>query len=210
MVLGKYVEILPGAVTNWQGIGHIGVAGNTDSTDLIQGVYQYGSKSSAYPEALNYGFTISSGTETGTSLKIGAVKGIGNDLYIGWRDGSAYGVDRVQNSGAPFTTGTYESLLFDEGRVIEDKLAKVIKAHHLALAADESIQLHYKKNRGSYVDGTANATDDSEETRLNVANSDARFNDFQTKITLNASATTSPTITGWGLSFDDLKEEKSF
>lgn len=210
LTIGKYVEILPGAMTNWRGMAQIGVGGNTDSTSIIQGVYSYGNSNEQFPDALNYSFTISTGTTIGTTVKIGALKGIGNNLYIAWQDGSSYGVDKVINSNAPFTSATFESLIFDNEQVWKDKLALKLKATHLPLAANESVQLGYKINRASsYTIGTANTTTNSTETVLNISQSVARFREFQSEVILGA-ATTSPTITSITLEFNDLASEGIF
>ena len=206
----EYAEIFPGAVSSWRGKALIGIAGNTDATNLIQGVYQYGSRNDKYMEALTCGFTISTGTETGATLKIGAVKGIGNQMYTGWRDGASYGVDRTTTSSAPYATGIYEGILIDDKRPGKNKLAETIKATHNALRADETIQLGYKTNREtSYNTGTANATDDTTTTRLPVQASKARFLEHQFEVILGGVAT-SPKVTSLSFLYDDLKEEQEF
>lgn len=211
LALGSYVEVFPGAVTNWKGLALFGFAGNTDSSSIEQGVYSYGSKSSRFPEVLNYMFPISTGTKTGTNLKIGALKGIGNYLYIAWQDGTSYGVDRVTNSGAPQSSALIEQLIFDNGDVFTDKLAKTIKVKHNALASGESIQIGYKRNRApNYTFGPVNLAIGSTETRLTIPPSDARFKEWQISVILSTTSSTSPVVTGIGFQFDNLKEEKGF
>lgn len=208
--IDKYMEILPGAVTNWRGMAQIGIGGNTTSTDVLQGVYTYGSSSDQFPEVLNYSFTISTGTETGTTLKIGALKGIGNNMYIAWRDNTTYGVDKVTNSNAPYATAVYESLIFDNDQPYHDKFAMKLKVTHHALAANETIQIGYKTNRAaSYTLGTTNAVDDSTETVLPIPASASRFKEFQFEIIIGGT-TTSPTVTSASLKLDDLSSEEAF
>jgi hypothetical protein len=209
--IDKYAEILPGAVTNWRGMAQLGIAGNTTSTDVIQGVYTYGHSSDNFPEVLNYSFTISTGTETGVNLKIGALKGIGNSMYIAWRDGDTYGVDKVTNNNAPFATGVMEGLIFDNEQLYKDKEAMKLKATHLPLAADETIQLGYKKNRASsYTTDTANAVDDTTETTYPMPADDARFREFQQEVILGAGGSTSPTVTSIGMQMNDLADEEDY
>lgn len=205
----KYAEVLPGAISTWKGLTAVGFTGNTDQTDVEQGVYLWGSKSDAYPEALNFAFPISTGTTTGTTLKIGMVKGIGNALYIGWRDASTYGVDKVTISNDPYTQGVIESLIFDNGIAGKEKEAEIIKATHLALASGETVQLGYKKNRATnYTTGDANSTVGSTETRLVVPMGSRRFNEFQYEVILGTSGSTAPTVTSHGLKFNNLKEDE--
>jgi len=211
LTIGKYVEVLPGAMTNWRGMAHIGIGGNTDSADIYQGVYTFGNSREEFPEALNYGYTISTGTAQSTTLKIGALKGIGNNLYIAWRDGDTYGVDKVTNSGSPFASAVIESLIFDNDDSGRDKLALKLKATHLPLASGESVQLGYKVNRASsYTTGTANSTVDSAETELPIPATAARFTEFQWESILAATGSTSPTLTSVTLQFDDLAKEEAF
>lgn len=204
----EYAEVFPGAVSNWRGKALIGMAGNTDAVGLYTGVYQWGSRNDKYSEALNYGFTPSHGEETGITRNIGAVKGIGNQMYTGWKSGSTYGVDRVTTASAPYATGVYEGLLVDDKRPAKGKLALTLRADHIALLANETIQLGYKTNREStYNTGTANAEDDSAKTRLPIQASKARFNEHQFEVILGGT-TTSPKVTSLSLLYDDLKEEE--
>lgn len=208
---GKYVDIFPGAVTVWQGIALFGFGGATDSASVYQGVYQWGTRNERYPECLNYAWEISTGTSQGTGMKIGSLKGLGNKLYIGWKDASNYGIDKVTIDAAPYAQGIMECLIFDDRRIGEDKLALLIKASHLALATNESIQLGYKKDRATnYTTDTANSTVDTIETRLPPAIADSRHREFQFEVLLNASSSTAPTVTGIGFKYNDLKEERDF
>lgn len=209
--ISKSVELFPGAMTNWKGIAHMGIAGITDSDTLQAGVYQYGARSDRYPEGWVIGYTLSTGLTTGTSIQIGSVHGIGAQMYIGWRNGASYGVDRVSIASNPFASGTWESLIFDDERPFDEKQALVLKVTHKALASGESLQLGYKTNRAtSYTTGTANSTVGSTQTRLIIPPADARFYEFQFEIILATSGATSPTVTSAALLYDDLLEEEDF
>ncbi|MDI6808204.1 MAG: hypothetical protein QME66_04365, partial [Candidatus Eisenbacteria bacterium] len=200
----RYLDIFPGAITNWKGLVHIGVSGNLDSSSVKGGVYQWGSVSSKYAEALNYPYTISTGTTTGTTLRIGALEGIGDELYIGWRDNTTYGVDRVIQTASPYANGTIEGLIFDDQRAEMDKTALVLKATHKALVSGESVQLGYKIDRAAaYTTGTANATVGSITTRLPIPNADRRFNELQYEAILATTGATSPTLTSLSLLYED-------
>jgi|SRR3972149_3862607 len=207
----KNVEVYPGAVSNWKGIASLGLAGSTDSTSVEQGVYEWGAKSDKYNETLNLGYTISTGTTQSITVQIGAVKGIGSIMLIGWRDNTTYGVDKVIQTADVYATGTYESLIFDDKRPHQDKLAITLKATHKALVSGQSIQLGYKVNRtSSYTTDTANSTVDTTETRLPIPASVARFRDFQMEVILASTAATGPTVTSVALEYDDLTEESLF
>lgn len=145
----KTVEVYPGAITTWENRAHIGIGvGSTDSTGMYQGVYEFGNNSdrsvsytSVSTEVLNFGYTISTGDEMGTTMKIGAVAGFGSSLYIGWKaqDGS-YGIDLVQPSNNPASTGSWESLIDDDTTDAQGNVfsapQKLKEAHRLCIFYD--------------------------------------------------------------------------
>lgn len=206
MVIGKYMEIFPGAVTTWKGQTYIGSAANTDSTDIKHGIYTYGAKSSQFPDALNYAAKISTGTQTGTGVRIGALLGVGSVLYWSWKDGASYGVDRITSASSPHTTGKYVSLVHDDGRPGFDKMNKVLEVTHKALATGESIQLGGKVDRAaSFTNDTANSTIGSQKTRYAIPAS--RYKEFEFQVLLGCGAT-APTVTSINYMYDDLKQEE--
>jgi len=203
----EYLEVLPGAMTVWRNQAYIGVSGNTDSSTVEQGVYSFGTISSdVYPPALNFAYQVSTGTTTGTTLKIGAVKGIGDELYFSWDDNGTYGVDRVKLSNDNAATAVIETLIFDNNDPLRDKVAKVVKCLHSSLASSEGIKIEYDINRsGSWTEAVDNTTSSTTETRIDL--SQKRFKEIQFRLTLTATASTKPTLYAFGLQYDDLVEE---
>lgn len=210
MSIGKNAEIYPGAVTNWKNKIHIGVAGSSNNTELTKGVYVYGSISDKYPDALSFGYSMSTGSSTGANVKVGSLKGVGNELYIGWQDDTAYGVDKVTDANAPFTTAEFETLIFDDEQIFSDKAAQIIKVVHAPLKANETVQIGYKKNRAaSYTMGDINDVDGSVETVFNVPSEDARFLEIQIECLITGT-TTMPDIYYVGMEYDDLANEGAY
>lgn len=209
----KYVEVYPGAMTSWQNLVFFGIS-NSDSTNLTRGVYSWGSlQSSVFPEALNYAFTISTGNN-GSTVQIGAVKGIGNDLYIAWSDGGTYGVDKVDETSSYALSGTYESMIEDAGSAGNQKNGIVVAVSHLPLAAGESIAINYHHDRQSaFQTGLTNNTVGSTTTRLyNNAlpgNEGSRFQEWEWQTQLVGPGTTTPTVINQIFVYDDLKEERA-
>ena len=204
----KFVETYPGAITSWHNIIHFGVASSTDSDDIIQGVYQYGSMNSSYPDALNFGYTASLGYDTGTGVRIGAVKVINDALYFSWVTGSYSGIDKVDQTGPAFAKGEIEFLIFDDGKPTDEDMAIYLKALYSPLIAGEAVQISYKTDRAiSYTDGIPDTTVGSNIQKLSIDNSLARFQEFQWKITMTTSVADSPTIFGVGFKYDTLTEE---
>lgn len=212
---GKSMEVFPGAVTNWKGQTYIGMGGSTDSSTVKQGIYTYGSRSSLYPETLNFAHavsgTISGGNSTyptaGTTVKVGAVLGVGNSMYWSWRDGSNYGVDKITSSSNFAASGTYVSLVHDDGRAGHDKMPLVMAVAHLPLASGESVQIGYKFDRAtSFTTDTANSTVDSQTTRFTFPATRYRY--AQLEVVLASPGTSAPTVTSIDYVFDDLREEQ--
>ena len=204
-----FAEVGPGAMNTWQSQIAFGAAFNTDSTTIEQGVYTFGQKDKNYSEALNYAYPISTGTRTGTGMKIGAVLGQGATLHIGWKDGANHGWDTVTSSANPFSTALWQSLILDDATPYKEKLAHSIIVHHGALASNESVTVGYDIDRsGSFTEGSANTTSGSTETRLDIGQK-KRFREIQLQVSLAATAT-SPKIISVTFQYDDLFEEETY
>lgn len=208
----KFVEVFPGAITTWQNLTYFGVS-NSDSTNVTRGIYSWGSKQNAvFPEALNYAYTISTGNNSST-VQIGAVKGIGNDLYIAWKDSGAYGVDKVDETSSYATAGTYESLIEDNSTAGRDKAGWAVLVTHLPLASGESIGINYKRNRQTtFQSGVSNAVVGTTSTKLYNSSlpgaEGARFTEWEWQTVLGGSGSSTPTVIDQTFVFDDLKEER--
>lgn len=104
---GKTSEVYPGAVASFNGFPHFGGAGSTTSTTMYNGVYTWGQAEKNYPMVLNYDYPISTGTLRGSTLAIGAIYAASpTKLYVGWKDGSTYGIDLINQSTALTFTGS--------------------------------------------------------------------------------------------------------
>ena len=205
LVRGKKLTLAPGAITEWQQRTHIAYAlANDDSTGIVSGVYEFGHGSAKLPEVLNFAYTISTGTEQDTDMKIGLVKGIGDDMYIGWLDGdgSTYGVDKINIADNPAVSATYESLIISNGNPSKDKQALELFISHAPLVTNESMTLKYQINRsGSFTTGTSNTTVGATETIFPI---NARYKEIEIGFDFATTATTYPKITSIGLTWDDL------
>jgi hypothetical protein len=204
----KKVLLLPGGVTEYQNRTHIGYAAPTSDSSFVNGVYEFGQGSGRLPETLNFAYTISTGTETDTDMKVSMVKGFGDDLYIGWLDGdgSTYGVDKVNIGDNPAVSGTYESLIISNGNPAKDKVLKSIIVTHEALGANDSVTIKYKLDRASsFTTGSANTTDNSTETELPV---NKRYKELEVGFNL-ATTATFPKITSIVVLWDDLRVERN-
>ena len=206
LTASQYVDIFPGAMDSHRGNLIIGMAGKTDSSTLVQGLYSYGRTSKNYPRALNLDHIISTNTTTGTTLKIGAVNSVGpNELYIGWEDTTAInGIDKVSGTST-YSTAIWHSLWFDDGDPYVEKETDLIKFTFKPLAANETIDFYYRRDRASSWTtlGTA-STDDDTEIRFPITPM-TKWKEIQVRADLKTSGTTSPKLLSAIVSFSTRK-----
>ncbi len=203
---GKNIEVYPGAISMYEGHVLVGYAGSTDDTTGVElGVYEYGGQIDDTPKGLNLPYVISTGNTQATNLKIGVVKVIGKDIFIGWREGSSYGIDKVALGATAATSGLWESLIFDGGNPKKQELAIQLKGTFLPLASGQSIQLGYQLDRsGSFTLGTAESTVGATETELSIY---SRFKEIEFKYIVASSGGTFPKFTSLIFNYDDLSNE---
>ena len=203
---GKRVEVFPGAITEHEGRTLIGVSGSTDDASLYQGVYEYGRQQSFLPDGFNFPFTISTGTCQGTALKIGMVRSMGTDLYIGWKDGATEGVDKIALGDTANCSGSYETLIFDGGDPDRQILPMNVIVEFEALTAGQSITPKYKLDRAAtFTLGTAAST--VGDTRVEWPMY-TRCKEIEFGFNVASTSNTFPKIIGLILVYDNLKEEK--
>jgi len=196
----KYVEVWPGATTNWQGYTMFGIS-DGDSTSAIRGVYGYGQQTNNYPMSLNLDFPISTGN-LGSDVQVTSMLGLGpSKLYVGWKDDTNYGIDLidVDNDQAAVL---YESLRFDAGLVEFEKKSSTIKLTFAPLADGQSIGIKYKIDRGSTwldLDTTvSSATYANTNNGSQVVKSfsfDKRWHELELQTTLATSTADAPVLT---------------
>lgn len=201
-----YIEIFPGAMGVHRGDLHIGVAGKTDSTTITQGVYNYGRSSKNYSRSMNVDHIISTGTSTGTTLKIGSVCGVGpNEFYIGWEDTTATnGIDKVSGT-SPYTTAIWHSLWFDNGEPYIKKEADVFKFTFKPLAANESIDFYYRVDRATSWTSLGTADTDADTEKRFTLTPMVKWKEIQLRADIKTSGSTAPDLLSAAVSFSQEK-----
>jgi hypothetical protein len=203
----KKMTIYPGAITTWNERTLIGYSNTTDAS-FNQGVYEFGNGSDMLPEVLNHAFTISSGNFADTDIEIGCVKGIGEDLYISWidADNATYGLDKVVIADNPAGTGTYESLIIDNGNPHKEKTLYTITLVHDPIATGGQIRIKYKLDRATdWTTGDYNDVANSKTTELNIS---ASYKELEYGFDLIAT-TNYPKIKAIVIEWDDKGSETS-
>lgn len=202
-------EVFPGAMTMWQALERIGIAGDSDSTTIERGVYTYGRLNDLYPESLSYDYPISTGSRL-ASVDVGMAAVSGNKLLIGWRDGTAYGVDVVDPAGSSFPTATIEYLIRDEGGVFKEKQLQAIRADYEPLVSGHSFAVKYKINRSSdwSAGRTSSFSSDTDLTTLRHDVDQGRNKEYQVAVDLATTISTSPALLSTAAVVDIMEEEQ--
>jgi hypothetical protein len=170
-----------------KGVHLFGFPSTTTNTSIEHGVYSYGAVDKNFPEAFGFSYPISTGTLTNTSgnLKLGMVKNFADMLHISWQDGTAYGVDVVDNSSDPQASTVFQTLTFDNGQRTKLKTAVEVSTIFGDLAAGETVTLGYSIDGGAWVYGTAVTSGQIATLKINK-----RFYYIRTQVILGATVST--------------------
>jgi hypothetical protein len=143
--VGAYAEVAPGAMIYYDGLLRIGLAYNSNSEDLIRGIYTWGSRYSQYPKSLSYDYPMPTGN-IGTTVTIGLMIPVGGDLLAFYQDGQSYGVANIAETNPPQTFGTVEGLVTDFNAVFKHKELLSVRADHFPLPEGVNVDVKYKIN----------------------------------------------------------------
>ena len=182
-------QVNPGGVTTKGNLAVFGVYGSD-----YCGVYSFGRTKKNRVFALNLDYILSSGKLTG--IEIGAVKMVGSDLLVSWKDGDTYGVDVVDSSNK--ATGIYESLDFDDNAPSIKKTFENIKIVMKPLPTGCSIKAKFRINKKG--DWIAAKLGDGTETFNTINESEAIFNTgedgeiYEVRIELYSNGNNTPEI----------------
>lgn len=145
----EYIEVMPKAMTVWQGLLRIGVSGTSNAVDVQRGVYTYGRKLAESPVALTFDYPISTGTLASTNMRVGFLYPIATKMVVGWEDSVNHGTDIVDPAALPFASASLERTINDFSRVSKQKQALKIRAEFDALPEGASLKLKYRFDRAT-------------------------------------------------------------
>jgi hypothetical protein len=150
----KYGCVHPNAVANLNGLILWGFS-NGSGNPADQGVYCLGRNSRNYPYVMDMPYPISqraSGEFVLTDVEIGTVLVAGSDLFVAWKNGSSYGIDKLDYSNK--LSGAYfESRVMVVNREQLNTFLKFLVAY-ASLPDNTAINIAYSKNYESYVEAT--------------------------------------------------------
>ena len=204
----KYVVTYPDAIAMWRMLVRWGVSGESDSSELMKGVYTYGAQNVRYQESLSYDYPISTGSYL-SSVKVGMLKVVDKKLFIGWQDNVAYGVDYIDFENTPQSTGEVQHMIVDNGGVWKQKEVMTIVAKFEPLNTGESVDIKYKIDREDNWHYLGPVTTAGETTaRLVVMDNGQRYTELQYGVDLATTVSTSPKLLELTVESDLLQQEK--
>lgn len=185
-----YGSVHPNASANFKGIPVFGFS-NGSGNPALEGVYSFGSYSRDYPKVMDLSWVISQDLTSG--VEIGAITVLGFDLMVSWKEGSNFGVDKIDYT-AKYASAYVESrMLYEEMRDVLKTLAD-LKAFYDSLPASCGVTFSYSINNAAYV-----ALTDVDDTKLAACTTKTRVSEIgslQIKMAFNVSVNNAPTIEG--------------
>ena len=139
----KTAVVHPQAVSTYLTIPVFGLS-NDAGNPANQGVYRLGSYSKDYPKVMDLSFVISPNKVA--SIEIGVVLAVGGNLFVSWKDGSTYGVDKLDYS-VKYTSAYIETMVltFSQTRGILDSIKNILVNYASILPASTAVVMKYKK-----------------------------------------------------------------
>ena len=200
----------PYMATVRRGVHLLGYPSYTTNQSLEHGAYSYGASNKDFMESFGFNHTISTGTRLNTSgnLRLGHLKSYGDTTFLSWRDGSNYGLDKIDNSSDPYGEATWESLFTDNGIPFKEKTGNYIVATFDPLPSGVSLVLKYRTERdGAWTESSAFTSSNTPKNIAKMPISPKRYLEIQSGYDLTITGTETPIITSVGLVYDDNKQE---
>jgi len=183
-----YGYVHPNAVGNFMGQPVFGFS-NGSGNPAKQGVYSFGSYSKDYAKKLDLSFPISQGVTTG--LEIGAILVMDFDIYVSWKHGSVYGIDKIDYT-AKYTGAYFETMkLFQKNRDTLKTLGSVIALYD-SMPSGCGFTISYNVNNAGYV-----AMTDYDDTILQAIKAELSVPSvasLQLKVGFDVSSNNAPTL----------------
>lgn len=187
----KYGSVHPSSVANFHGQILFGMSNGTGNP-CDQGVYRMARHDVKYPMIMDFPYPISerSGSALVTSsIEIGAITVAGFNVYVAWKNGSTYGVDKLDYSNK-LNGAFFETRMMALNREQLSTL-KDVNFNYYEIPTSCDIALAYDKNYAGYV----NMTSVTDTQRLTVSSQEGiEASVISIKATMTTSANTGPSI----------------
>lgn len=189
----SYGYVHPGAVANLKGIPIFGFS-NGSGNPAKQGVYSFGSYSRDYRKVLDLSYVISEAVTSG--IEIGAIGVRDSDVYVAWKNGTSYGIDKLDYS-TRYGSAYLETMLLFQGKRDMVKTMLNVSAFYNSLPASTGVTFYYSINGAAYVAMTpvTNSIINAIESKLKVG----LVGSLQIKMIFTVSSNSTPVIEAIGV-----------
>lgn len=188
-----YGTIHPNATAVFNSVPIFGFS-NVTGNPALQGVYSFGSYSRDYAKILDLTFVISQNLTS--SIEIGAISVLGFDLMVAWKDGSNFGVDKIDYT-AKYQSAYFETMKLFQGDRDKVKTLREISAFYDSLPASTGITFSYSINGGAYV--TMTSVTDSILARVFASLTVTDVGSIMFKVAFTVSSNDAPTLEALGV-----------
>jgi hypothetical protein len=149
-----YGEVYPDSVTNLNGQMLFGFS-NGSGNPADQGVYRIARSTRDHPWVLDMPYPISErsgGALVTSSIEIGGILAVGQDLYVAWKNSTTYGIDKLDWSNK-LEAADLQTRLMIVNREQFSTFSKFVVAY-ASLPASTAINISYSKNHAAYTSAT--------------------------------------------------------
>ncbi len=149
-----YGEVYPSAVANANGQLLFGFS-NGSGNPADQLIYRIARHARNYPWIMDAPYPISERSDdklVTSSIELGAILVVGNDIYVSWKNSTTYGVDKLDWSNK-LEVAYLESRVMVIERETYSTFSKFVAAYS-SMPDDCSLALTYSKNYAGYIDAT--------------------------------------------------------
>jgi len=203
-------RLYPYSMGSFKKMLHLGFPGTTSNEALEFGIYNYGSVMPEFPSSFGLQYQLSHGTlntDVGTAdLKIGTVRGFGDELYIGWEKEGAFGLDIIDSNCKVAESFKATVRQFDARNVHKQKGVNRVIISTSPVPEDTTVYPTYTLNDGTEVVGTTAMSEGDTQLEFTI---DDRFHviDYGLQGTSESTVTTPLRVKGIALEWDPLRDE---
>ena len=203
-------RLYPYSMASFKKMLHVGFPGATTNEALEFGVYNYGSVMPEFPASFGLQYQLSHGTlntDNGTTdLKIGCVRGFGDELYIGWQKGTKYGLDIIDSNCKVASSFKATVRQFDARNIHKQKGVNRVIVSTDPVPTGTTLNLTYTLDDGAEVVSDVQMAAGETQGVLTV---DDRFHviDYGLQGSSESTVTEPLAVTGIALEWDPLRDE---
>lgn len=187
----KTAKVHSKAAAFLQGVPVFGLS-NVSGNPALEGVYCLGSYSPNYSKALDLSYPISQNVLA--SLEIGAVLTSGSDMFVAWKEGSNYGVDKLDYTAKYGSAYIETRMLHLEQNRAGIKTVLELCAYYASLPANTAINFQLKKSADDSYSASFTTVDDAKEKAVKARATVPEIANAQVKVLFTVSTNDAPEV----------------